>query len=168
MFHLTSILPTRVCRVRARLRGAFAIALLCPGLAGCSGIGTQNGAAPPASDAAALAPTADAAVRTTPVIPGRPARVFVFSGFGDNCEPLPAPQISVPHPPTKGELSFVEGQETTIAASARGTCVGQKAKGTGVYYTARAGQQGTDRFAVTAKLATGETATRTFEVHIAE
>lgn len=134
--------------------------------AGCSGVGTQSGAAPPAGDA--LTPTADAAVRNTPVVPGRAARVFVFAGFGDKCEPLAAPQITITHPPTKGELSFVPGQDTTIQASAQGSCIGQKTKGTGVYYTARAGATGSDRFAVTAKLATGETATRTFEVKIAE
>ena len=95
------------------------------GVAGCSGIGTQDGSAPLPADV----PTADAAVRSTPVVPG---------------------------------------QETTIQYSAQGTCIGQKTQGTGVYYTARTGQQGTDRFSVAAKLGTGETATRTFEVKIAE
>ena len=141
--------------------------MICTGLAlfvaGCSGVGGQG---PAASDA--LAPTADAAVRNTPVVPGRPARVFVFSGFGDNCAPLAAPQITVTHPPSKGELSFVPGQETTIQSSAQGTCIGQKTQGTGIYYTARAGQEGTDRFSIAARLASGETASRTFEVRIAE
>ncbi|MEI9900939.1 MAG: hypothetical protein WDN31_13280 [Hyphomicrobium sp.] len=68
----------------------------------------------------------------------------------------------------RATLSFVQGQETTIQASAQGTCIGQKTKGTGVYYTAHAGAKGADKFAVTAKLATGETAARTFEVNIAE
>lgn len=150
-------------------RRATAVALtLSLSIAGCSGVGTQNGSAPLPGDATALTPTADAAVRNAPVVSGRPARVFVFAGFGDKCEQLPAPQITVTHPPAKGELSFVPGQETTIGASAKGTCVGQKTKGTGVYYTAHAGQKGTDRFAVTAKLASGETSTRTFEVNIAE
>lgn len=167
MLHLSSNFPAHVClmRRRARVATTLAIALLGLGLAGCSSVGTQSGA-PVASDT--LTPTADAAVRSTPVVPGRPARVFVFTGFGDSCEPLPAPQIAVTHPPSKGDVSFVPGQETTIAASAHGTCVGQKAKGTGVYYTARSGEQGTDRFSVSAKLASGETTTRTFEVHIAE
>ena len=79
-----------------------------------------------------------------------------------------APQITITAPPAKGEVTFVPGQETTIQYSAQGTCIGQKTKGTGVYYTARAGQQGTDRFSIAAKLATGETASRTFEVRIAE
>lgn len=140
-------------------------ALAASTLAGCSGIGGQN-AAPLPSDA--LAPTADAAVRSTPVVPDRPARMFVFAGFGDKCEPLGAPEITITHPPAKGELSFVPGQETTIQASAQGTCIGQKTTGTGVYYTAHAGAKGRDRFQVTAKLASGETATRTFEVQIAE
>lgn len=134
------------------------------GAAGCSGIGTQDGAAPLPGEP----PTSDAAVRSTPVVPGRAARVFVFAGFGDNCEPVAAPQITVTAPPAKGEVTFVRGQDTTIQYSAQGTCIGQKTKGTGVYYTARAGQTGTDRFSIAAKLATGETATRIFEVRIAE
>lgn len=152
----------RVCRPPTPL--VIGLMLMLAAMPGCSGIATQSGAPPLPSDA----PTADAAVRNTPVVPGRAARVFVFAGFGDKCEPLAEPKITVTHPPAKGELSFVPGQETTIQASAQGTCIGQKTKGTGVYYTAHAGAKGRDRFAVTAKLATGETATRTFEVQIAE
>jgi hypothetical protein len=136
------------------------------GVAGCSGLNSQGGAAPLPGDAPA--PTADAAVRATPVVPGRPARVFVLAGFGKWCEPVAAPQITISAPPAKGEVSFVPGQETTIQYSAQGTCIGQKTQGTGIYYTARAGQQGTDRFSISAKLASGETASRTFEVRIAE
>ncbi|HEY8247088.1 MAG TPA: hypothetical protein VIG38_07385 [Hyphomicrobium sp.] len=145
---------------------AVILAVTLVGVAGCSGIGTQDGAAPLPGDPPA--PAADAAVRATPVVPGRRARVFVFAGFGKQCEPVAAPEITVTEPPAKGDLSFVPGQETTIQYSAQGTCIGQKTQGTGVYYTARAGQRGSDRFAVAAKLASGETATRTFEVRIAE
>lgn len=99
---------------------------------------------------------------------GRPARVFVFAGFGKHCEPVPDPQITVSVPPAKGDVSFQPGQETTIMSSIEGTCIGQKARGTGVYYTARTGSSGTDRFTVSARLASGETATRTFEVRIVE
>src|SRR4029078_5416401 len=99
---------------------------------------------------------------------GRRARVFVFAGFGKKCEPVPAPQITVTAPPANGDVTFVPARDTTIQYSAQGTCIGQKTQGTGVYYTARAGQQGTDRFSVAAKLVTGETATRTFEVRIAD
>jgi hypothetical protein len=151
-----------------------AIGLALVGLAGCSGIGTQSGTAPlpgdvPSSTAGAStsdAPTSDAAVRSAPVVPGRRARVFIFAGFGTKCEPVAAPQITITAPPAKGDVTFVPGQETTIQASAQGTCIGQKTQGTGVYYTARAGQKGTDRFSVSAKLASGETSTRTFEVRI--
>jgi hypothetical protein len=110
----------------------------------------------------------DAATRTTPVVPGRPARVFVMAGFGKNCEPLAGPAITVDQKPSKGDVTFVPGQETTIQYAASGTCQGQRATGTGIYYTARAGATGIDRFSVTAKLASGETATRAFEVTIAE
>ena len=103
-----------------------------------------------------------------PVVPGRPARVFIFAGLDEKCEPIAAPQITITEPPAKGDVSFVPGQETTMQYSAKGTCVGRKTTGTGIYYTARAGQEGTDRFSVTAKLASGDTATRTFEVTIAK
>ena len=150
----------------ARIGACAVLALALAGAAGCSGLGSKGASAPLPGDAPA--PTADAAVRTSPVTPGRPARVFVFAGFGDHCEQVAAPQITITQPPAKGELSFVPDQETTIQSSAHGTCIGQTAKGTGIYYTARAGQQGTDRFSVAAKLATGETATRAFEVRIAD
>ncbi len=157
---------TRTLPPQARAVPAIVLALALAGVAGCSGIGTQDGAAPLPGDPPA--PTADAATRSTPVVPGRRARVFVFAGFGKQCEPVAAPQITITEAPAKGDVSFVPGQETTIQYSAQGTCIGQKTQGTGVYYTARAGQQGTDRFSVAAKLASGETASRTFEVRIAE
>jgi hypothetical protein len=159
----------RLHRFMSRRFAITVLALTLAGVAGCSGIGTQDGAAPLPGDApAAGVPTADAAVRSAPVVPGRAARVFIFAGFGDKCEAVAAPEITITSPPAKGEVTFVPGQETTIQHSAQGTCIGQKTKGTGIYYTARAGQQGTDRFSIAAKLATGETASRTFEVRIAE
>lgn len=130
---------------------------------GCSG---QSGQTPPLQSPGETS-TNDAAVRTSPVVAGRRARVFIFAGLGDKCEPLAAPQISVTEPPGKGDISFVADQETMIQASAKGTCLGQKAKGTGVYYTARVGEAGADRFSVTARLASGETVTRSFVVTIA-
>jgi hypothetical protein len=129
-------------------------------LAGCT-------SAAPTVDPAA-APTEDAATRSSPVIVGRPARVFIMAGFGKGCEPVAAPEITITAPPEKGDVSFIPGQETTIQYSAAGTCVGQKTTGTGIYYTARAGTSGTDKFAVSAKLASGEVATRAFEVRITE
>ncbi len=149
-----------------RRRSVAPFALMLAGLTGCSGLSSQGGAAPLPGDVPA--PAVDAATRSTPVVPGRPARVFIFAGFGTRCEQVAAPKITITAPPAKGDVSFVPGQETTIQYSAQGTCVGQKATGTGIYYTARAGQQGTDRFTVTAALASGEVATRTFEVRIAE
>lgn len=112
-------------------------------------------------------PPADVAVRSAPVVPGRRARVFIFAGLGDKCEQLTAPEITITQPPSKGDLAFVPGQQTTIEYSAKGTCIGKTATGTGIYYTARDGTDGTDRFAVTAKLASGETVSRSFQVTIA-
>jgi hypothetical protein len=162
---------TSRARHLARVVASAVLALALAGVAGCSGLKSQGAGAPLPGDAPAPtadAPTSDAAVRKTPVVPGRPARVFIFAGFGDHCEQVAAPQITVSVAPAKGDLSFVPDQETTIQSSAHGTCIGQTARGTGIYYTARAGQQGTDRFSVSAKLASGETATRAFEVRIAE
>ena len=138
--------------------------LLSASLAGCSG--NTPGVVPP--DANSAAPTQDAATRSTPVVTNRPARVFVFAGVGKKCEPIAEPQITITAAPAKGDIKLQPGQETAIQSSAQGTCIGAKAKGTGVYYTARAGATGTDRFTISAKLASGETSTRTFEVGIEE
>jgi hypothetical protein len=133
-------------------------------LAACSGDPSGGG-----GTSADLAPvTQDAATRSAPVVGGRPARVFIFAGTGDNCEVLPSPEVAVLQQPSKGALSFVPNQETTMQASAQGTCIGRVAKGTAVYYTAREGAEGTDRFAVSAKLKGGQSVTRTFEVTIAQ
>ena len=94
--------------------------------------------------------------------------MFIFAGFGPKCESVAAPDITITALPQKGDVSFVPGQETTVNFSAKGTCIGQKVTGTGVYYTARAGATGTDSFTVTAKLSSGESSTRTFDVKIAE
>ncbi len=123
---------------------------------------------PPNLPSLATAPAADPAIRTAPVVPGRAGRVFIFAGVDKNCTPLPEPQVSVTDPPQKGDISFRPGQPTTIAASAQGTCLGVQATGTGVYYTAHAGASGSDAFSVTARLASGETMTRQFQVQITQ
>ena len=122
----------------------------------------------PTQTTLAPAPTTDAATRDQPVVAGRPARVFIMAGVGKNCEPIAAPLITVDQPPAKGDVTFKPGQDTILTATAQGTCVGAKATGTGIYYTARAGSSGTDRFSISAKLASGEISKRTFEVKIAE
>ncbi len=142
------------------------LALIAALLAGCSSAGPES---PPAGQQAATSaaqPTTDAATRASPVVAGRPARVFVMAGVDQACKPLPAPEITITKPPAKGDVTFKPGQETTLAATAQGTCVGQKSIGTGIYYTARAGSTGTDQFMIEAKLASGEVATRTFELRI--
>jgi len=134
-------------------------------LAACGGTAPTGGVP---SAPAAGAPTRDAATRSAPVVAGRPARVFVFAGWDAACAATAAPDITVTQPPAQGEITFRAGQETTIAASASGTCAGRTVTGTGVYYTARAGASGTDQFALEARLASGETAARAFEVTIVE
>lgn len=112
--------------------------------------------------------TQDAATRSAPVVPGRPARVFIFAGLGNACEPLPPPEVAILQQPSKGALSLAPNQKTTILTSVQSTCIGRNARGTAVYYTAHEGAEGTDRFVVSAKLGGGETVTRTFEVTIAQ
>jgi hypothetical protein len=147
------------------------IPMLAVVMAACGGPSPNETTLPPLAAKPSLtesSPTLDAATRTAPVVVGRPARVFVFAGWDTACQPLAAPEITILAAPTQGEISFRTGQETTIAASATGTCGGRKVTGTGVYYTARAGAAGTDRFALEARLASGETSSRTFEVRIVE
>ena len=164
-FYQTTSRIGQACELFAsvkRLAGGCLAAVMFLTLEGCSGQTPNLAALQPAAGAT------DTAVRSEPVVPGRRARVFIFAGLGDKCEPLPAPEVSVVVPPSKGDIAFVPGQETTIQYSAKGTCLGQKATGTAVYYTAWVAAQGVDRFSITAKLASGETVTRSFEVAIAE
>ena len=130
-------------------------------LAGCS-------SSDPGSNAAANAPgSAGDGVRRDPVVAGRRSRVFVMAGFGEKCESLATPNLTVTQPPQKGDVSFEPGQETTVNNSATGTCIGQRVTGTGIYYTARPGQTGQDSFAVEAELG-GSVTQRTFSVEIVD
>ncbi len=157
--------PQCCVRIMSKTPNPFAVCLIFLALAACSSAGPD---AQPEASTTQSAPTQDAATRSTPLVVGRPGRVFVFAGAGKSCEPLPAPELTMTRLPTKGDISFVLGQDTVIAASTQGICVGAKAKGTGVYYTARAGMSGTDTFAIAARTASGETTTRNFQVTITE
>lgn len=139
-------------------RLAAGLALVLATAAGCSSNPPPNAGAAPAETEGA---------RNSPVVAGRRARVFVMAGFGERCESLPAPSITVTEAPAKGEVSFEPGQETTVNTSATGTCIGQRVSGTGIYYTARPGQTGADRFSITAELG-GSVTQRTFAVEIVE
>ncbi len=110
----------------------------------------------------------DVAVRGTKVVPERPARVFVMAAFDDACRQVAAAAITIDKPPAKGQVSLRENQPTTVMYSLSGKCIGTKLTGTGIYYTAAKGAAGTDTFTVSAKLASGEVATRTFNVVIAD
>jgi hypothetical protein len=106
--------------------------------------------------------------RTARVVPERPARVFVMAGFDDACRALPPATIAIDQPPTQGRVSLREGQDVVIQSSERGSCIGARVTGTGIYYTARAGATGRDTFAISARLASGELMTRSFTVQIAD
>lgn len=110
----------------------------------------------------------DAPVRGTKVVPDRPARVFVMAAFDNACRQVAAAAITIDKPPAKGQVSLRENQPTTVMYSLSGKCIGTKLTGTGIYYTAAKGASGADTFTVSAKLSSGEIATRTFNVVIAD
>jgi hypothetical protein len=101
-------------------------------------------------------------------VPDRPTRVFIMAAFDYDCRQLPAPPIEITEQPKKGAVQFREGQSTTVQYSLSGKCVGTRVTGTGIYYAARADASGEDRFSISARLATGEIATRTFQMFITE
>ena len=100
------------------------------------------------------------------MVVGRPARVFVYAALGDDCAPLAPPELRIVTPPAKGELSFRSGQSTSIATATNPKCVGSSVSGTGLYYTAAANAEGSDRFTVEARLQGGAVSSRVFEVRI--
>lgn len=100
--------------------------------------------------------------------PGAPTRVFVMAAFDAACKSLPAPQIEITVAPAKGSVSFREKQDTTVQFSQAGTCNNARVQGTGIYYTAQPGTSGADTFSISARLSTGETATRTFRLFITD
>lgn len=143
--------------------GLVAAAWTAAAVGGCSSSAPHvDGAGPAAADVAG-----GDGVRREPVVAGRRARVFVMAGFDSDCQSLPEPELSVAIPPAKGDVSFEPGQRTSITTSATGTCTGASVTGTGIYYTARAGETGPDTFTVSAK-AGGETSERTFTVTIVD
>ena len=104
----------------------------------------------------------------TRVSPGASTRVFVMAAFGHDCKPLAAPAIDVAAAPRKGSVSFRPGQTTTIMSSLSGKCIGERIQGTGIYYTAAPNGAGEDAFSITARLETGEVATRSFKMFISD
>jgi hypothetical protein len=104
----------------------------------------------------------------TRVSPGGTTRVFVMAGFDSQCRSTPSAQITVDVPPAKGSVSMREGQGTTVQYSLSGSCIGAKVQGVGIYYSARPNTEGADTFSISARLASGETASRTFHLNISE
>ncbi len=106
--------------------------------------------------------------RATPVVAGRPARMYIWAGFNEkDCRVL-TPKITLAQKPTKGEVSFRPNQMTTIRHSNSGKCIGKRLPGTGIYYTARKEQKGADHFSVIATTSSAHAVTRSFQVQIVE
>ena len=102
----------------------------------------------------------------TRVSPGGTTRVYVMAAFDKDCQSLAKPAIIVTAPPAKGQVSFREGPTIVVQQSLSGQCLGTRVTGTGIYYTASPGSTGVDSFSITATLATGEVAQRTFQLKI--
>ena len=136
--------------------------------AGCAAETPGRMAIAPPSDAEASVAAASAPARTNPVVAGRAARVFVMASLGADCKSGEAPVINVARPPAKGTVSFRPGQQTTIGFSRTGDCVGKPALGTGVYYTARAGETGADTFSIVGRSGGDAPMTQTFTVEITD
>lgn len=139
---------------------ALAISL---GLVGCSSVPTS-----PISTSALPAPTATAGKTPTPVHISKATQMYVWAGFKEkDCTPL-APTLGLSQTPAKGDVSFQPNQSITVQHSSSGKCIGQNMPGTGIYYTAKPGQSGTDSFTVTASTPSGQTITRSFTVNIVD
>lgn len=108
------------------------------------------------------------ATEPTRVSPGASTRVWIMAAFDDKCLPMAAPRIDITVKPAKGSVTFKEGQGTTVKSSRSGTCIGARVTGTGVYYTAPANGEGPDTFSIEARLPTGEIASRSFRMNIAD
>ena len=130
-----------------RTRNALAVGLLVPALAAGAQEATRG---------------------ATRVSPGGTTRVYVMAGFDEHCQSLAFPKITIVAVPAKGQVTFREGQVTTVQSSLSGKCVGQRVQGVGIYYTARGDASGADTFAISARLGSGETAERVFQLTIAE
>ena len=148
------------------MKNKIVITLLLAGgvaLAGCSSVPTS-----PISTSALPAPTAAPGKPPTPVRTSKATQMYVWAGFKEkDCSPV-APSLGLSQTPAKGDVSFQPNQTITVQHSSSGKCVGQSMSGTGIYYTAKPGQSGTDSFTVTASTPSGQTVTRTFNVNIVE
>lgn len=158
----------RSCSAVVLLGAGFALSACAPSGSNDSGAVQDNMPAKVTNEPAQGMGSPAVGVRSSAIVPGRAARVFIFAGVDPHCASLPEPELILTKPPAKGDVSFRPGQATKLAATASGTCIGSKAVGTGVYYTARSGASGSDSFTVSASLASGETMTRDFHVLIAD
>ena len=137
--------------------------ILC-GLLACSTLAIVT----PQQPAAAVpgTPTETSAVKgQMHVIAGREAHVYTVFAFDKACQPI-QPVIAVDQAPMKGAVSFKPSPPSRVQQSLSGNCIGAMVPGTLILYTARNGELGADSFTISARNATGELGTRTFNLHI--
>lgn len=127
-----------------------------------------SGVSPTTTGSTTPSDNAGGSKRSTPVVAGREARMYVMAGFREkDCAPV-TPDIQVTTPPGKGEVTLKPGQTTTVQFSNSGACTGKEVPGTGIYYTARKGQTGPDSFTISATAGSGTPTMRTFNVEIVD
>lgn len=150
-----------MARIKTQLCGLATLICACL-MAGCSSTPTSK------TDTSAQSTEAQAPLsRTTPVVAGRPARMYIWAGFSpEDCTAI-TPTLTIAQPPKKGTISFRPNQTTKIKQSTSGKCIGHNVYGTGIYYTARNGQTGPDQFSITASTPGDLPVTRTFSLIIA-
>ena len=132
-----------------------------PGVSNSPGQAGPSAPAPGTADSGATR----SPKRARPVVPGQPSRVFVMAGFAEDCSPQPT-KLRVVTAPLKGDVTFREGQGTTIRRSKSGNCIGEKIVGTGIYYTAKASTTGSDSFTVEVVVGSDAPVLRSFDVEI--
>ena len=152
-----------------RLTQSFALrsaVILSVALSACAPSSQPSPLSPPVAGNQPTASISDDR-RSTPIVAGRPARVYVMAGFKDDCTPV-TPAIKVTAQPAKGIVTLKPNQFTVLRRTASGNCDGKRVSGTGIYYTAREGTNGADQFTIEATANSEKTVTKTFRITIAD
>ncbi|HRD77510.1 MAG TPA: hypothetical protein PK264_16510 [Hyphomicrobiaceae bacterium] len=102
------------------------------------------------------------------VAAGKTKLVFVVAGFDTECRSTTLPVVSVDAPAAKGKVVLKAGETTTVQYSLSGRCIGAKVQGVAIYYVAADDAVGADAFSISARMPTGEIATRMFNLHIVD
>jgi hypothetical protein len=99
---------------------------------------------------------------------GKSKLVFVIAGFDAACRSTTYPTVTIDAPAAKGRIILRPGETTTVQYSVSGRCIGAKVEGVAIYYVAADDADGADVFSISARMPSGEVATRMFHIHITD